>query len=71
MTGLARLIRPPFPMRFFNGIDATAAWLAPYSHGPEGPLTAAALAAAANHLAQLSPAKVGQPAAHPAARSKR
>src|SRR5262249_46357997 len=44
MTGLARLVRPPFPMRFFTSIEATAAWLAPRSQGPDGPLTAAALA---------------------------
>src|SRR5262245_53836650 len=53
MTGLSRLVRTEFPMRFFNGIDGAAAWLARYSRGSDGPLTAAALAAAARHLTQL------------------
>jgi RNA polymerase sigma-70 factor (ECF subfamily) len=61
MTGLVRLIRPPFPMRFFSGIEKTAAWLAPFSRGPEGPLTAEAVAAAASHLARLTPPPVVRP----------
>jgi RNA polymerase sigma-70 factor (ECF subfamily) len=55
MTGLSRLVRTDFPMRFFSGIDATAAWLAPYSRTPDGQLTPAALAAAARYLTQMHP----------------
>jgi RNA polymerase sigma-70 factor (ECF subfamily) len=60
MTGLSRLVRTEFPMRFFNGIDAAAAWLAPYSRGSDGPFTAAALAAAGRHLTQLQAPAGGQ-----------
>jgi hypothetical protein len=53
MTGLAILTQPQFPMKFLTGVPAASAWLAPYTRGPAGPLSAAALAAAVAHLRSL------------------
>jgi len=53
MTGLARLTRPQFPMRFLSGVPAAAAWIAPHTLGPAGPLAPEAIATAVAHLRRL------------------
>lgn len=54
MTGLAMLTRPKFPMRFLSGVPAATNWIAPYTRGPSGPLTAGAMGNAIAHLRGLS-----------------
>lgn len=51
MSGLMVLARPRFPMRFFKTADSAAAWLADAcALGPNGPLPADELVAAAEYL---------------------
>jgi RNA polymerase sigma-70 factor (ECF subfamily) len=54
LEGLMLLARPRFPVRFVTSIKAAAEWLsATTARGPEGPLPAGALAAAAERVRQL------------------
>lgn len=61
MSGLMVLARPRFPMRFFKAIDAAAVWLADScALGPNGPLHAEELVAAAGSLRDVTRAQFGE-----------